>query len=454
MNNLAFGYKAAGKLNLALPLYRESLELGKAKLGVDHPDTLTRMNNLAASYQAAGKLELALTLKEETFKLRKAKLGPDHPDTLTSMNNLAVGYQTAGKLDLALPLYEETLKLRKAKLGVDHPDTLVTMNNLAAGYRSAGRSQDALELRKETLKLMKASLGTDHPDTLRIMNNLAVSYAAAGRTRDALELYEEACKRTKAKLGPDHPDTLRSMNNMVISWVEAGRAADAISLLKDTLASRQRRAQADPGNTMEEAFLALTHGQLGEAEQARYDYAAAVTEYATSVATFSKLDQAGALGDFFLRGRFAVFQQRLATCRKAEQAVADLDFALKQPAAEVPELLDMRLRALATKNDLPGVIATAAALARLAEKDAAQCYNAACAWSLASGLAKDDSKLRDEYAGNALALLKKAKESGKSFPSPGAMATRMKEDKDLDPLREREDFKKFLAELGEASPKR
>ena len=50
------------------------------------------MNNLASAYQAAGKLDLALPLFEETLKLQKAKLGPDHPDTLTSMNNLAVAY--------------------------------------------------------------------------------------------------------------------------------------------------------------------------------------------------------------------------------------------------------------------------------------------------------------------------------------------------------------------------
>ena len=88
----------------------------KAKLGPDHPDTLTSMNNLALAYQAAGKLDLALPLFEETLKLRKAKLGPDHPDTLRSMNNLASAYQAAGKLDLALPLFEETLKLGRRNL--------------------------------------------------------------------------------------------------------------------------------------------------------------------------------------------------------------------------------------------------------------------------------------------------------------------------------------------------
>ena len=79
------------------------------------------MNNLAAAYQDAGKLDLALPLFEETLKLTKAKLGPDHPDTLTSMGNLASAYQDAGKLDLALPLFEETLKLGKPSSGPTIP---------------------------------------------------------------------------------------------------------------------------------------------------------------------------------------------------------------------------------------------------------------------------------------------------------------------------------------------
>ncbi len=83
---------------------------------------------------------------EAALRLKKAKLGDEHPDTLTSMNNLAVSYHSAGRLDEAIPLLEETLRLRKAKLGDDHPDTLASMYNLAAGYRSAGRLDEAIPL--------------------------------------------------------------------------------------------------------------------------------------------------------------------------------------------------------------------------------------------------------------------------------------------------------------------
>ncbi len=80
------------------------MALYRQHLGPDHPDTLNCMSNLAGAYRDAGKLDLALPLFEETLKLWKAKLGPDHPDTLNSMNNLATAYQVAGKPDLALPL--------------------------------------------------------------------------------------------------------------------------------------------------------------------------------------------------------------------------------------------------------------------------------------------------------------------------------------------------------------
>ena len=73
----------------AVALFTKARATFTAQLGPDHPDTLWSMNNLAFGYQAAGKLDRALPLFEETLALRKAKLGPDHPDTLASMNNLA-----------------------------------------------------------------------------------------------------------------------------------------------------------------------------------------------------------------------------------------------------------------------------------------------------------------------------------------------------------------------------
>ncbi len=241
MNNLALGYQAAGKLDLALPLYEETLNLTRARLGADHPDTLNSMNNLAEAYRAAGRLDRALPLFEETLKLRKKVLGADHPDTLQSMNNLAVAYRAAEKLDRALPLFEECLKLAKARLGADHPLTLTNMNNLAAGYQDAGRLDLSLPLYEETLKLQTVKLGADHPDTLATANNLAVAYQAAGKLDLALPLFEETLRLRRAKLGADHPDTVASTINLAVGDRAAGKLEQALPLLEELAAGLERR---------------------------------------------------------------------------------------------------------------------------------------------------------------------------------------------------------------------
>ena len=262
MGNLALGYEYAGKVDLALLLYEDTLKLRKAKLGPDHPDTLTSMSNLAFGYQTVGKLNLALPLYEETLKLRKAKVGSDHPDTLTSMNNLAGGYQAAGKLDLALPLLEETLLRMKAKLGSDHPNALTCMNNLAAGYLAAGKLELALPLFAETLKLSKAKFGPDHPATLTCMSRLAGGYLAAGKRDLALPLFEQTLKLRKANLGRDHPDTLTSMNNLAEGWREVGRLDLALPLLDETLKLRKDKLGPDHPDTL------TTMGNLAESYRA------------------------------------------------------------------------------------------------------------------------------------------------------------------------------------------
>ena len=81
-------------------------ELYTAALGMVPQQTRLEVlsNNIANANTDAGQFDRAIPILIETLEKRKAKLGPDHPDTLTSMNNLAMAYKATGKLDKALPL--------------------------------------------------------------------------------------------------------------------------------------------------------------------------------------------------------------------------------------------------------------------------------------------------------------------------------------------------------------
>ncbi len=87
----------------------------KAKLGPAHPYTLVCTGSLGNAYQAAGKLDKALPYYKEAMEKLKAKLGPYHPYTLTSSNNLASVYVANRDFEKALPLMEQTLEKQKAK---------------------------------------------------------------------------------------------------------------------------------------------------------------------------------------------------------------------------------------------------------------------------------------------------------------------------------------------------
>ena len=55
---------------------------------------------------------------------RKAKLGADHPDTLTSMNNLAFRWKRLGRDAEARQLMEDCIQRQSRILGAEHPDAL------------------------------------------------------------------------------------------------------------------------------------------------------------------------------------------------------------------------------------------------------------------------------------------------------------------------------------------
>jgi tRNA A-37 threonylcarbamoyl transferase component Bud32 len=396
-----------GSAEIAADQLQRARSLYTAALGPDHPDTLMSMNYLASSYAALGRLGEALKLDEETLALRKAKLGPDHPDTLKSMNSLAASYHDLGRHVEALKLFEETLMLRKAKLGPDHPETLRSMGNLAEAYFDLGRHAEALKLREETLALQQAKLGPDHLDTLHTMNNLAADYAAAGRHAEALKLHQGILPLRRAKLGPDHRDTLVSMNYLADSYAALGNHAEALKLNEQTLALRKAKLGPDHPDTLRSmGTLAETCAALGrnaEALKLREE---------TLALRKTKL---GPDHPDTLEAMHALAKSYTAAGRHAE-------------AVKLHE-------------------ETAAAWEQMKRTDPRSLYHAgryraATAASIRAGdKARNETKRVATEADRAMHWLRQAVAAG--YES----ATEMKTDKDLDALRDREDFQKLLAEL-------
>jgi eukaryotic-like serine/threonine-protein kinase len=263
MGNLALAYRAAGKLELALPLFEETLKLRKAKLGPDHPQTLHSMAGLASAYKAAGKLELALPLLEEALKLQNAKLGPEHLDTLVTMNNLAGAYWQAKQLDKSIPLFEETVKCHEAKLGREHPDTVGTVANLGVNYMDAGRLAEALPLLEEAYRAAKK-----YPALRGFGARLLDAYAKAGEHAKFANLLPEHLPEFRKALPKDSPQLAGQLALACLGLLEQKKWAEAEPLLRECQTIREK-TQPDDWTTFS------TKSQLGGALLGQKKYAEA-----------------------------------------------------------------------------------------------------------------------------------------------------------------------------------
>ncbi len=221
-----------GEPRPARVLFERAHQLRRARLGEDHPDTLSSAHNLALDLWALGDYRQARILNEDTFTRRRRVLGEDHPDTLSSANNIAIALHALGDYQQARTLDEDTFTRRRRVLGEDHPHTLTTANNLARDLHALGDRQQARLIREDTLTRRRRVLGEDHPGTLASANNFACDLYALGDHEQARALHEDTLTRYRRVLGEDHPDTLATANNLARDLHALGNHQQARELEK------------------------------------------------------------------------------------------------------------------------------------------------------------------------------------------------------------------------------
>ncbi|ORX98184.1 hypothetical protein BCR34DRAFT_593257 [Clohesyomyces aquaticus] len=187
---------ADGRYHEAGKAFANALGTQKKRLGPQHLSTLESMNRLARTYRNQGRLDAAVQLRKEVLEIRKTKLGPEHPDTLHSMNNISITYTQQGQWDAAKTLQERVVETQKNLLGAQHHNTLQSMSNLAVTYWQTGHSDVAEKLQVEILDIRKRVLGAEHPSTLITMNNLAYIWKDQGRIPDAISLMRECARKS------------------------------------------------------------------------------------------------------------------------------------------------------------------------------------------------------------------------------------------------------------------
>jgi tetratricopeptide (TPR) repeat protein len=470
-------------MDRALIAFNKSREI-LDQLTSDHPAVVVYQLQRVGNYNQIANALIALgaaARADELLRRNQAlaeRLHQQNPNDVDFQYQLGEVHIQRGKMHLALQKPREAIaelqqastweeKVFQANSGnLDNRLALVRTLRLLAGAQQQTGDVPAAErsLRRAAELCDQVDVATARRSHLLLTNRVVVFaemaglHEAAGKPAEA-ERAHQRMLRTREEAGPG------GLSPELLSYLAMG------CLRHGTFQFKNKRP-AEARKTLEEAERGFR--QIGP----KYLYQLACTHALLSTLADSDSTPSDS----------GVPSQRQ---RYADQAVADLRQFLRAGGSVNSALLkkDLAWQPLASRADFQALVAEREALEKAIRENAERMkratqllqegdytravaelkailaskfathidyYNSACVYSLASAAARKDAKLSDkeqvrieqEYANRALDLLRQAVDKGYRLPADVA---HMKTDTDLDPLRQRDDFRKLMAGL-EAAP--
>lgn len=248
---LGFVYLRMGgrKLQAAYEELSAALELGEEVLGMDHPQVLNLLRFLRAVCRKIGEYDVAERFAQRYNASVQVGEFENTVETALRLNNLGYALHQKGEYGKAEPLYIRSLSIYEQQLGEAHPATARGLNNLAALYKSQGRYSEAELLYVRSLSIREQQLGEMHLDTAQSLNNLAGLYKSQGRYSEAELLLVRSLSIREQQLGEAHPATASSLNNLAALYDLQGRYSEAEPLYVRSIEIAKKALGIDHPNT-------------------------------------------------------------------------------------------------------------------------------------------------------------------------------------------------------------
>jgi serine/threonine-protein kinase len=462
-------YVRLGDSKAALEQFRQDLEVSQRLADADPTSARARRDlaichdRLSDVYREQGDNPTALEHDKQALDIRQ-RLADADPTSAQAQRDLAVSHERLGDLYLRLEdntaardSFRKVLDVSQRLADADpasaqaQRDLALVRNKLGEVSLRLGDSKAAQDHYRKGLEICQRLADAD-PSSAQAQRDLAVSHdrlgdvcLVLGDAKAALSHYkhvQEVCQR----LADADEASAEARRDLAVSHNKMG---DVSLRLGDGTAARQayqkgldicrRLADADPASAQARRDLLINYYKLGDAAQKAYDLKEAVSWYEQALDVPKHFANPEAL-----RPQVTVVEERLRVCRAAEQALADPASALKQPEKVRVAALTDALFALIKSEKQPAKTVIVADLLADNAREPDDVYNAACGYALCVPLA-EKPVTKEQYAARAVELLRKAVARG--FKD----AAQLKQDTDLDALRQRDDFKKLVADLEAAT---
>ena len=260
---------ALGLLKLAAAPQAEALEIRRAQLGADDPDTLASINAAATLAGDQGRNAEAERLFNEAIAGRRRVLGEDAPATLDSISGLGTLRYYQGRYKEAESAFRQALEGRRRALGEDNKDTVSSLRSLGYVMLGLGRVDQAVEYQRQAVAICRRTRGEDDPETVTSLNGLATALQWQNKWSESEGIDREVLAYRRRGLGSDHPDTLATMSALGLDLQREGKLDEAGLVLREALERQTRVLGGDSQQTLQ------TAGRLGVVlfDQGRYSEA-------------------------------------------------------------------------------------------------------------------------------------------------------------------------------------
>jgi len=437
----------------AVPEYQGDLALTHSNLAVVLRD-LGQRDAARTQYLTARDLFQKLANAFPAVPKNQRDLARNHYDLGALLREL-------GQRDAARTEYVTARDLQE-KLAVAFPavpeyqrDLARTHNNLGNVLADLGQ-REAARTEFETARDLQRKLAVAFPAVPHYQQDLAISHNSLGHLlsdvgqREAARIEFETARDLQQKLAAAFPavphyqqDLARTHNKLGLLLSHLGRRDAARTQHEAARDLQQKLTAAFPAVPNYQIDLGGSYCNLGNLVNVEGQPAESLNWFDLAIRTLTPVyenDRRAITARNFLRNSHWNRARAYDQLKKHAEALKDWDKVIElSPGPEQMTARASRAMSRLQAGQVTEAVAEVQALAKTSQWSVDEWYNFACVYAVAS------SKIADrklEYADRAMELLHEAIKAGYKN------ASHIAKDTDLDSLRDREDFKKVLAELG------
>jgi eukaryotic-like serine/threonine-protein kinase len=230
----------------ALAIHRDLLHTDQSPPQRDPLAAVVDLQSLGNVRMTLHDVDGAWVAYHDALEIGRAVLGPEHPDTAAACISYAWAEGDRGRPVHGLEIFAPCMQRMVESLGDDHPHVALARAMQGRLASQAGQPQEARRLLEAALASLERSVGESHYAVGDVLHELALALAAAGEAAAARTALERALEVRRAALPAGHVSEAETRAELSRLLFAAGEREAAREHLAGAIATFEARGLQPP----------------------------------------------------------------------------------------------------------------------------------------------------------------------------------------------------------------